>query len=378
MPSVSSVEDFINQLNEFGDASYSYVTVSDLFRADKTQLLYDIAFALDEASKSNPNGIHAKTIDRIIRTFTLDGDEIQTRLGLEIEIKTQRYGFRVLTAMMATYQPAEILLNVLRDIQPMLDEKYLKFAVLLIQEMVIRGFDGTQDDIVANYLGKLKLAHSPLAILPLKLQSFESEIQRLLPKYSSDRDLSRGFPLGWNPGASPSSSAPIEVKEITASLNSQLALSAFEDWTTRSNGIAEFRAFYSDTELMAEALPSQILSLDVACLKDCVVADIVIGQTTPNIIFELLFAAACNGGAYSMGVQGAYGRLQAWESFTTLLGSTLQTPAAELDLLATNCTWFLFNANSAWFHEYHFMDVGILVLHPDKQTLVLLAASDTD
>jgi hypothetical protein len=374
--SVDSVEDFINQLNEFGDATYSYVTVSELFRSGKTQLLYDIAF--DEAIKSNPNWIHVRTIDRIISTFTLDGNETQIRLGLEIETKTRRYGFRVLTAMMAAYQPTEILLNVLRDIQHMLDEKYLEFAALLIQEMLIRGFDVTQHSIVLSYLDKLKEARHPLAALPLKLQSFESEIQRMLPKYRGDQGHTHGFPFGWNPGASPSSSTPIEVKEITTSFNSQLALSAFEDWTTRSNGIAEFWAFYSETELMVEALPSQILSLDAACLKDCVVADIVIGQTTPNVVFEMLFAAACNGGAYSGGVQGAYGRLQAWESFTSLMGSNLQTPPDQLDLLAKNCAWFLFNANSAWFHEYHFMDVGILVLHPDKQTLVLLAASDTD
>ena len=44
--------------------------------------------------------------------------------------------------------------------------------------------------------------------------------------------------------------------------------------------------------------------------------------------FALVFAAACNGGAYNRGLNGAYGRLAAWQSVAGLCGALLDASVA--------------------------------------------------
>ncbi len=90
-----------------------------------------------------------------------------------------------------------------------------------------------------------------------------------------------------------------------------------------------------------------------------------------------LFCAACNGGAYSGRLFGAYGRLAAWESFAALAG------AGEVDALeavaerARACRWITFHAASDWYYDIAW-DIGLAVLRPDRRSLAVLADTDTD
>ncbi|MFD5559857.1 DUF6183 family protein [Kitasatospora griseola] len=85
-----------------------------------------------------------------------------------------------------------------------------------------------------------------------------------------------------------------------------------------------------------------------------------------------MFAAASTGGAYNHGVQGAYGRLAAWQSPAALADAGLPTAEAR----ATACHWFTFDAPAPWFDRIVW-DFGPAALTPDRRRLAVLAATDT-
>jgi hypothetical protein len=92
--------------------------------------------------------------------------------------------------------------------------------------------------------------------------------------------------------------------------------------------------------------------------------------------FGYLFSAAAMGGAYTWGEGGAYGRLAAWESASALTGCSED----DLDLAsahAERCSWFSFRGKSEWFFDVAW-DIGLAVLRPDRRSLAVLAAMDTD
>jgi hypothetical protein len=92
---------------------------------------------------------------------------------------------------------------------------------------------------------------------------------------------------------------------------------------------------------------------------------------------NLLFAAAANGGAYNRGLGGAYGRLAAWASAAALAGAPPGVAVAELAGLVERCEWLSFLSDSDWFEKVAW-DLGLVAIRPDRMSLGVLAATDTD
>jgi Family of unknown function (DUF6183) len=150
------------------------------------------------------------------------------------------------------------------------------------------------------------------------------------------------------------------------------------NWAEESNGRVEARVFGLTEPLDADAVPSALRSVGLECLDG-------IGSKTrfsvspcpPSWAWKLLFAAASLGGAYSHGSYGAYGRLAAWQSLTSLSGAVRGADAGEVSTQVHDCTWYTFAADTAWFNGVVW-DIGLAALAPDRRRLAVLAATDTD
>jgi hypothetical protein len=96
-----------------------------------------------------------------------------------------------------------------------------------------------------------------------------------------------------------------------------------------------------------------------------------------DLAFHTLFSAASSGGAYNSGCYGAYGRLAAFQSLSALVGARIDDEIDKVAHLANKCWWVSFTALSGWFNNIAW-DFGLLVVRPDRKTIAVLAATDTD
>ena len=94
-------------------------------------------------------------------------------------------------------------------------------------------------------------------------------------------------------------------------------------------------------------------------------------------VFQMLFSAACTGGAYDNAHSAAYGRLLTWLSLAGLVGLPADTPIPEIAASAESCCWYLFDSPNDWYDQVAW-DVGIACASPARKELAVLAATDTD
>jgi hypothetical protein len=147
-------------------------------------------------------------------------------------------------------------------------------------------------------------------------------------------------------------------------------------WTEGSNGTAEAKVFRLE-KVLGAAEPGKWLlrALPLECLKG---ADSLRAEVTgAEAVWGALFAAASNGGAYSTGLGGAYGRRAAWGSLAALVDAPADAPPAEIDRRASECSFLMFGAPGDWFNDVAW-DIGVLAVRAGGATVAVLAATDTD
>jgi hypothetical protein len=156
------------------------------------------------------------------------------------------------------------------------------------------------------------------------------------------------------------------------------ALSAVRGWAGESSGHAEARLFGVERPIWDDELSIAFLrSLKSDCLASTSQDDIWANRVSPGRAMSDLFAAASNGGAYGGGLLGAYGRLAAWASAQALTGAFPGQSIEEVAALAEQCLWLSFGASSGWFYNA-VSDIGLIAVRPDRRSLAVLAATDTD
>jgi hypothetical protein len=247
----------------------------------------------------------------------------------------------------------------------------------LVHELVLRGVVVAELPGVARWATSPHWRHHPLGWLPLTLSGIEEDPP--LPSYSP-RGSSHPMPYG---PAGPD--LPVAVgarlprpEEDTTRAWATAAAAAVANWVEESNGRVEARVFGLAEPLDTDAVPSALRSLGLECLDG-------IGKKTqfsvspcpPAWAWQLLFAAASLGGAYNHGSYGAYGRLAAWRSLAGLSGAAVGADAGAVEAQIHDCTWYTFAADTAWFNCVAW-DIGLVALAPDRRSLAVLAATDTD
>jgi hypothetical protein len=232
----------------------------------------------------------------------------------------------------------------------------------LIQEMVLRGkpVDATQQE-----------GH-PLSWLPNRLLDFESGLSSCLPRLryrGTSKEFQNPSATGSLPGTPSAPFVTFEPLDVPERIARVVAT-----WPVASNGKIEARAFRADRPIEDADLSAQLLmGLGLESMNGDVNANLVPLATA----FNALFAAACNGSAYSRGLGGAYSRLAAWLSLAGLVGADDSADCEAIAEAAKRCTWISFVSTSPWFYSVVW-DLGIVAIWPDRRSIAVLAATDTD
>ncbi|WP_439623898.1 DUF6183 family protein [Gemmata sp.] len=129
--------------------------------------------------------------------------------------------------------------------------------------------------------------------------------------------------------------------------------------------------------LHAERPLPQLRSLPLLCLTGVISLTLVISPASPAKVFQHIFHALAGGCSYFAGVQGAFGRLHAWQSLGAILNlHTSSVP--DLERYANTVEWYLFSVQSDWFYSGPSFNLGIVALDRSACLLTVFALSDVD
>jgi hypothetical protein len=219
----------------------------------------------------------------------------------------------------------------------------------------------------------------PLAWLPRKLFPPDADLGPYLPRFGPGAGFgvggtyATGVPLSDPPGGAV---GPAAASEPVAS--ESLLFAAVAGWEEESNGLLEGVLFRLDRPLDVGAVGrSWFAALPADSLGGSTRgAGWFVNRTTAAGALARLFGAASGGGAYGRCEWGAYGRLHAWQSLGALAGCGPDASAEAVADEAARCEWLAFGGTD-WFYQIS-PDLGLLCVRPDRRTVALLAATDTD
>jgi hypothetical protein len=258
-------------------------------------------------------------------------------------------------------------------------EHYSELLACAEQEMIVRGARWDHVGAVVSHANRLRQSDHPLGVLPLYLTQIEFELNQYARWYGP-RGSGVSIPFGPSDSSKP---LPLnsELTALTESpdpANRERMQAAVKNWHVKSAGQFEVREFQSNEPITSEHLSSTLLhALDLDCLYNAHKDEIRGELIPPHRAMNVLFAAAANGGAYTSGLGGAYGRLGAWQSMVGLVNAPESDTIAAIADRAEHCHWLYFVATSDWFYQVCW-DFGLAVVRPDGMSLAILAATDTD
>ena len=269
-----------------------------------------------------------------------------------------RYDLPEVAEWLACAQPPEHLLAVFDDAEAS-DE----LAACLLQETALR-YDATSAE---GFAERLRAAGHPLAELPLR--PAEAERHHGLPRYPGTLPAGRRPPGEAAPGPS---GLDIEVTAVDWP-EARRALSAYRNWPAGEECL-EAGLFQLDRPLApADLGASLVRALPALSTRSGVTG--VRRVTTPDVLRELFYGAG-SGGAYGPRMRAGDARRASWESLAGLVGFPGDDFTA-VERAADRCAWLFYGS------DWHMrvaepLDVGIAVLRPDRRTVAVLAATDSD
>ena len=225
------------------------------------------------------------------------------------------------------------------------------------------------------------LADHPLGGLPLVLRRTERETPSYMPLYGDASLGSAIEALASAPRAGHTIPPPANGAHVTArpAEGDPRLEAAVKPWSEGRKGKVEAKVFALSAEVPANAAGSWLLrALSLDATADSPKLESV--RVEPQAVFGTLFAAAANGGAYSAGLGGAYGRLAAWTTYGGLVGAAdpAAYDASALDAIearASGAVFLSFRAQGPWFHDVAW-DLGFLALRSEGTSVAVLAATD--
>lgn len=246
--------------------------------------------------------------------------------------------------------------------------KHRELVACCAQELVTRGRAGEKDFDEATATRALLETH-PLGVLPLRLLETEQSFPGLLPHYRAS-----GMSHGFGGASALSTMGNGQARTIRRLEENVELLHAVRNWSEESNGLLDAGAFGLEPSLEVGDFGARVLrdsGLDAT-------ADV----QAPRLItfasaLEILFSAACAGGAYNAGERGAWGRLATWRSVGALVGLDDAASIEKINEEALSCAWLDFAGQGDWFNNIAW-DVGIACLRRDGKSLAIVAATDTD
>jgi len=250
-----------------------------------------------------------------------------------------------------------------------------------MHEIVLRGTSLEAEPRAKRLQESLASAGHPLGGLPLALRATEREAPSYMPLYG-EKGLGRAIdaltsgPMSVRTIPPPADGASVRATRADDAALAPRMLAAVRPWTEGKNGKAEAKVFSLEPSVAGGALGSWLLrALPLESTGATVRLDV--SRTGAEGVFGPLFSAASNGGAYSSGNGGAYGRLAAWTSLGALVGAPEGAAVDAIDALASSSAFLTFRAPGPWFHDVAW-DLGVLALRPDGRSVAVLAATDNE
>lgn len=250
-----------------------------------------------------------------------------------------------------------------------------------MHEVVLRGTSLANDPRAKRFREALASVGHPLAGLPLALRPTEREAPTYMPLYG-EKALGRAIEtLTSGPLSARTIPPPADGASVRATRADDPALAfrlgaAVRPWAEGKSGKVESKIFSLAPSVRAANLGSWLLralpleSTTAAARLDCL-------RVGAEGVFGPLFAAGSNGGAYSAGLGGAYGRRAAWTSLGALVGAQAEDDVDTIEALAAKTAFLTFRAPGPWFYDVAW-DLGALALRQDGATVAVLAATDTE
>ncbi|MFI5888514.1 DUF6183 family protein [Actinoplanes sp. NPDC051513] len=252
-----------------------------------------------------------------------------------------------------------------------------ELCACLVQELVLRGVEVQKIPAIGWWLRSPQRQQYSSDWLPRSLTALEGRPQ--LPRYRLDGTSFSGPTTAASGTAVPAAVGGTRVptwRETTTSATAAAIGSAVANWVDRSNGSCEARTFELADVLAEDSLADLLALLDLECMAGASAIP-QIRQCTPAHAWQLLFVAASEGGAYSVGEGGAQGRLAAWRSVGALTDSPADAPANEVEQRANDHSWYTVDTTTTWFAQVAW-DIALVAMAPDRRHVAVLAATDTD
>ena len=250
-----------------------------------------------------------------------------------------------------------------------------------MHEVVLRGTSLASDARAQRFHERLAQAKHPLAGLPIELLEVENEAPSYMPLYGEKglggaiAALERG-PMSAKTVPPPADGSVAKATKVDdAKIVDRLA-TAVRPWSDASNGKIEAKVFSLEPALDVGLLGSWLLRM-LPLESTSGQARLDVQRTPADTVFGALFSAASNGGAYSAGLGGAYGRRAAWVSLSALVGAPEDAQIEAIAALASRCSFLTFRAPGPWFHDVAW-DLGALCLRDGGKSVAVLAATDKD
>ena len=260
-------------------------------------------------------------------------------------------------------------------------EEHAEILACWMHETVLRGTALDREQAVVAFHAKLAAEKHPLGAMPLALLEAESEAPTYMPMYGADSISKAVQRLESGPTSTRTLPPPGEQETPRATRIGDPAIElhmceAIGPWTSGSNGKSEAKVFSLDP-VVSTASPGKWLlrALPLECLEGAAVLRS--ERSGADAVWGALFAAAANGGAYSSGLGGAYGRRAAWTSLAALVDAPSDATPAQIDERATTSTFLMFGAAGGWWHDVAW-DIGALALREGGASVAVLAATDTE
>lgn len=278
-----------------------------------------------------------------------------------------RNGDREIAGWLADGQPLDLLTPLFAAAAP--DDE---LAACLLQEAVRRHGDLGRVTAAAGLGHRLRAAGHPLGHLPLRLL----ETERF---HSPGRGLEPPYEWRRRPSRAPADPAGLDLAAIEVEWPDAVkARQALQDYQIESDDEAESRLYLLDCPLGPSLFGTAVLlRLAPECLGGAGARQVRTWSAGAHDVWARLYEQSLWGGPSGRGRGAAYSRAAAWEALAALCDAT--GDPEDVERAAGECTWLLFDADSEWYLQVNeSLDVGIAVLWPDRQTVALLAATDSD
>lgn len=395
---IDAIVTSLRDLHADESVNQAYATVDRLNREGKTDDLLQLAAAIEaacdvEGAAKLPYEAVADHVEEVLALTPGAGhiDALFTLLARDRVRSVQRprpleMRVRAFASRLAHGQTKDALLAAIE--RSAANAASTEVLACWMHETVLRGTMLDREAVAVAFQADLAAKGHPLGELPLTLLDAENEAPTYMPMYGANaiskavQRLERG-PTSTRTMPPPGEHTVPRATRIEDPALEQRLREAVGPWTTGSgsNGKAEAKVFRLEPPLTTGSPGRWLLrALPLECIQASadVASELRAERCNADAVWGALFAAAANGGAYSSGLGGAYGRRAAWTSLAALVDAPVEARPHEVDEEARAATFLMFSAPAGgWWNDIAW-DIGALVVRDDGASVAVLAATDAD